>query len=467
MSTNKVLNYQLLNYRSTSALLLAVGMTTSAFAPLMMAPSAVAQSTFSDIQGSWAQACITELTRKGVISGYPDGMFRPNAPVTRAEFAALVGKAFPNAGRVRAASQFVDVSSNFWAYNAVSFASQTGFLSGYPGGVFNPAQNIPRAQVLVALASGLNYSPSRPIDTTLATFVDASAIPSYAQPGIAAATEKRLVVNYPNVQYLNPNQLASRAEVSAFLCQALTETRQLSAMIPAQYIAGATGSVPVAAQGTQVLTGTTIPVKFTAAERIIVAPNETADVALTVAEDIRNSQNVLVIPAGSQILGQVQPANGGSQFVARALLINGQQYNFNATSQVVKTTRSIKGPDFRQILAGAALGGGASALITGVTGDRQITAQNVFLGSSVGAAVAANRDRNVGNVIRDAAIGAAVSAGVAGITGDRTITPKEVLSGAAAAAAVGGALDQTRGTEVIVIEPNTDLTLTVNNNLML
>jgi hypothetical protein len=455
---------KVLNYRSTSALLLALGMTTSAFAPLTIAAPASAQAAFSDIQGSWAQACIAELTQKGVISGYPDGTFRPDAPVTRAEFAALVGKAFPNSSRVRAAAQFVDVSSSFWAYNAVSFASQTGFLSGYPGGIFNPAQNIPRAQVLVALASGLNYSPSQPIDATLASFADAGTIPTYAQSGIASATEKRLVVNHPNVEYLNPNQLASRAEVSAFLCQALTGTGQLSAMIPSQYIAGST---PVAVQRTQVRAGTTIPVRFTAAERIIIAPNEAADVTLTVAEDIRNTQNVVVIPAGSQVVGQLQPANGGSQFVARALMINGQQYSFNATSQVVTTTRSITAPNFRQILAGAAVGGSAAALITGVTGDRQITAQNVFLGSATGAAVAANRDRNVGNVIRDAAIGAAISAGVSGITGDRTITPKEVLSGAAAAAAVGGSLDRTRGSEVIVIEPDTDLNLTVNSNLMI
>ena len=449
--------------RATSALL-ATLTTVSGFAPLVLSSPSLAQTSFSDIQGSWAQTCITELTQKGIISGYPDGTFRPNAAVTRAEFAAMLGRAFPNANRVRSATQFVDVASSFWAYSAINFASQTGFLSGYPGGVFNPSQNIPRAQVLVSLASGLGYSPTQPVQATLNTFADASSIPGYAETGIAAATERRLVVNYPNVQVLNPNQFASRAEVSAFLCQSLAGTGQIAAVIPNQYIAGA-GAVAV--QRSQVVAGTTIPVRYSAAERILVAPNETAELTLTVASDVRNAQGVVVIPAGSQVVGQLQPANGGSQFVARSLVISGQQYSLVASSSVIRTTRDARDPNIGQILGSAALGSSAAAIIGGVTGNRQITGGNVLLGGSIAAAAAANRGRNVGSAIRDAAIGAALAAGVTGVTGDRTITPKEVITGAATAAAVGGALDRNRGSELIVIDPDTDLTLTVNSTLTL
>jgi hypothetical protein len=454
---------KVLKTRSTTSLLVALGMTTSSLAPLAMPAPSLAQTTFSDVQGNWAQTCISELTQRGIISGYPDGSFRPNNPVTRAEFASMVGKAFPTAARVRNATQFVDVPSSFWAYNAITFASQTGFLSGYPGGVFNPAQNIPRAQVLVSLSSGLGYAPAQPVATTLnSSFTDAGAIPAYAQTGIAAATEKRLVVNYPDVKYLNPNQLSSRAEVSAFLCQALSSTGQSASVIPTQYVAGA-GSV----QQTGVLAGTSIPVKYSAAQRIIVAPNETADVTLTVAQDVRNSQGVVAIPAGSQIIGQVQPANGGSQFVARTLIINGQQYALSAASNVISSTRNVRDPNFLQILGGAALGSAAAAGISGITGDRNITAQTVLLGTSLGAATGASVGRNVGSTIRDGAIGAALAAGVAGLTGDRTITPKKVFTGVGAGATLGGILDRGSGDEVIVINPNSDLTLTVNNNLAL
>ncbi len=79
------------------------------------------------------------------------------------------------------------------------------------------------------------------------------------------------------------------------------------------------------------------------------------------------------------------------------------------------------------ILGGAALGSAAAAGISGITGNRHITAQTVLLGTSLGAGAGASVGRNVGSTVRDAAIGAALAAGVAGLTGDRTITPKRSL----------------------------------------
>ncbi len=458
--------FQTPKVRSLSALIAAVSAVAGA-APLVTLAPASAQTSFSDVQGNWAQSCIVSLTQQGIISGYPDGTFRPSAPVTRSEFASMVGKAFPNVARSRSAVQFVDVASNYWAYSAITTATQTGFLSGYPGNVFNPTQNIPRAQVLVALASGLNYAPSQPaINTLNASFSDAAAIPAYAQTGIAAATEKRLVVNYPDVSTLNPNQLASRAEVSAFLCQSLAGTGQTASTISSQYIAGAT-SQGNQAQSNLVLAGTSIPVRYTAAQRIIVSPSETAPVSLTVAQDVRNSQGVVVVPAGSQIIGQVQPAQGGSQFVANQLVVNGRQIALNASSSVITETRDVRDPNFGTILGGAALGSAASAVIQGVTGDRVISGQTTVLGTVLGSAIGANQNRNLGKTIRDAAIGAALGAGVAGVTGNRTITPQKVTTGAAAGATLGGILDRSGNSKVVVINPDADLTLTVNSNTAL
>ncbi len=201
---------------------------------LAPAYSQTAFKDFSDIQGHWAQPCIQQLAQRRVLSGYPDGTFRPNAAVTRAEFAAIIKNAFPKTPIVRSGGSFVDVSPGYWANNQIRYAYQTQFLSGYPNNIFRPTQNIPRVQVLVALASGLNYSPSLPVDTTLSqVFNDAIAIPHYAKNTVAAATEKGLVVNYPQVRQLKPNDFATRAEVSAFVCQALN----LDQVIASQYIA--------------------------------------------------------------------------------------------------------------------------------------------------------------------------------------------------------------------------------------
>lgn len=192
------------------------------------------QTTFRDIQGHWAQSCIQQLIAKDIINGYQDGTFRPNAPVNRAEFATMLGKAFPDAPKVREPAVFADIPSDYWAANAIGRAYQSGFLSGYLGEVFNPLRNITREQVLVALASGLNYSPTQPIDESLrSTFSDFQAISAYARNAIAAAVEKQIIVNYPNVRMLNPAQLASRTDVAVSLCQAL----RIPQLVPTQYIA--------------------------------------------------------------------------------------------------------------------------------------------------------------------------------------------------------------------------------------
>ncbi len=177
------------------------------------------QTPFYDIQGHWAQVYIQALAAKNIISGFPDETFRPNASVTRAEFAAIITKAFTPVQQNNKAIAFQDVPQNFWGYNAIQTTSQSGFLAGYPNGTFQPGQQIPRAQVLVSLASGLKLSSD---DTSvLSVYQDVAQIPAYATNKVAAATQQKIVVNYPTVKLLSPNRNATRAEVAAFVYQAL------------------------------------------------------------------------------------------------------------------------------------------------------------------------------------------------------------------------------------------------------
>lgn len=189
-------------------------------------------SALRDIQGHWAQAYIEALAKQDIIKGFPDGTFRPTDPVTRAQFAAIVTKAF-NPTQQRAGNDFADVPSNFWGYQAIQSAYQGGFLSGYPGGVFQPAQAIPRVQVLVSLANGLGLQPESL--SFLSAYEDSGAIPSYAAGPVAAATQRGIVVNYPSVSQLNPTRQATRAEVAAFVYQALVSAGRAEA-IPSPYI---------------------------------------------------------------------------------------------------------------------------------------------------------------------------------------------------------------------------------------
>ncbi|MTJ07112.1 DUF1565 domain-containing protein [Anabaena sp. UHCC 0204] len=176
-------------------------------------------TAFKDVQtGYWAKAYIEALAAQNIIAGFPDGTFKPNEPVTRAQFAAIINKAFtPSA--TRSAIVFKDVKSNYWAYSAIRVASSSPFLSGYPDLTFKPEQQIPRVQALVALANGLGLTANT--QNVINFYNDASQIPDYALSPVAAATSRQLVINYPTVKQLAPTRQATRAEIAAFVYQAL------------------------------------------------------------------------------------------------------------------------------------------------------------------------------------------------------------------------------------------------------
>jgi len=201
--------------------LLAVGNTLDAKRTSGKVNLVAPQFAFSDVQGLWAQPYIAALASREIIAGFPDGTFKPNEPVTRAQFAAIVSKAFAPTPQ-RQAQEFNDVNRSFWGYQAIQTAYRGGFVAGYPGGAFQPQQQIPRVQALVSLANGLNLRADNP--NVLTAYADASQIPSYATNAVAAATQRQLVVNYPSPNQLNPNRPATRAEVAAFVYQALVNS---------------------------------------------------------------------------------------------------------------------------------------------------------------------------------------------------------------------------------------------------
>jgi hypothetical protein len=178
---------------------------------------------FSDVPNDfWARRFINVLSSRGIIKGFPDYSFRPNQPVTRAEFAAILEEAFNNKLATNAIA-FNDIPSNYWATPAIKQAINTGFLKGYPDKTFKPDQKIPRVQVIVALVSGLNLKEPTSGDKTLSVFKDAKDIPNYA----IGKTANNLVVNYPDPNTFAPNREATRGEVAAMVHQALVRMGRL------------------------------------------------------------------------------------------------------------------------------------------------------------------------------------------------------------------------------------------------
>ena len=192
---------------------------------------------FSDLQNHWARLFIEALAQRNIVSGFPNATFRPNNSMTRAEFAAIISKAFPKPLQ-RQYVPFTDIRANHWAASVIQKAYETGFISGFPDQRFRPEDRISRVQVLVSLVNGLGIAAKVKSDLVTVLphiYQDATAIPSYATDEIAIATRAGLVANYPNLQFLVPNIAATRADVAVFIYQALVYLGE-AAPISSKYI---------------------------------------------------------------------------------------------------------------------------------------------------------------------------------------------------------------------------------------
>ena len=114
--------------------------------------------SFSDVQeGAWYYDAVMRLASEGYINGYPDGTFKPDAKITRAEMSAIISNICGDL-KVAAQKSFNDVTSDQWFYDEVMNLANAGYLEGYPDGTFKPDNNATRAEasklVFVALNNG-------------------------------------------------------------------------------------------------------------------------------------------------------------------------------------------------------------------------------------------------------------------------------------------------------------------------
>lgn len=364
----------------------ALGTVATLAFPLVASPALAQTGQFNDVGTNyWARPFIETLAAEQIIAGFPDGTFKPDQPVTRAQFAALVRNAFDQP-QTRSAPRFNDVAANYWGNSAISNAYSQGFMSGYPGNVFQPEQQIPRVQVLVALANGLSYNPNGSVNQVLSVFRDANQIPSYGESPVAAATERQMVVNYPNIDTLRPQQVATRADVAAFIYQAMVSQGRMPAlqagMSATNYIVGySSGSTPVAS-AREVVRGTRLEVRYPNGSNvdIVVAPGQTVATSLEISQPIRNSQGQILVPVGSVVQGRIVPVNivgapvTAAKFVADSLTIGNRTYTISAETSAVAATTNVSSTT----LQGALITTAAQSILTSITGNNN-------LGSLIGA----------------------------------------------------------------------------------
>ncbi len=181
-------------------------------------PGAIA---FADVpQTYWAAPFIIALAERGVISGFEDGSFKPNQPVTRAQFAVQLQKAFTKPDR-QPPVPFSDVPPGSYWSTAVDKAVKANFMRGYPEGDFRPEQPVSRAEAVTSLVQGLGIPEPADPEAILQPYRDRAQVPSWARGRVAAAIQQQLFSGDPDTQLLQPNQPATRADIAALVYKGL------------------------------------------------------------------------------------------------------------------------------------------------------------------------------------------------------------------------------------------------------
>jgi hypothetical protein len=185
--------------------------------PTLTSAVPAAESGFSDLTEShWASGCVKRLSDSGIVSGNPDGSFRPNNPINRAEFLKLVFIAlYPELSDSSASACFSDVKTNDWFSGYVCAALSKKIVTGYNGNTFRPSQSITRAEAVSILIKSLRLPISA---NPYSQFSDVKV--AWQASYINSANKYDLVSGYGDNTF-RPNNNIARAEAAQLVCNAL------------------------------------------------------------------------------------------------------------------------------------------------------------------------------------------------------------------------------------------------------
>lgn len=180
--------------------------TAAAAITLSMAIGTTAFALPSDIGGHWAQPTIVQWTSKGYISGYPDGTFKPDNSITRAEFVVLVNKSMGYTKK--GSAYFTDLSSSHWAYDEIMKGVSAGYISGDASGTFRPDDPVSRQEAAVMISKILDLGTD---PASAAKFVDYRYIPAWSVGYVGSVTKAGIMTGYPDGDF-KADRVLTRAE---------------------------------------------------------------------------------------------------------------------------------------------------------------------------------------------------------------------------------------------------------------
>lgn len=199
---------KILRYLFTAAALLSglgfglVGSAQPALAVTDLAPS------------HWAASTINAYVSRGIMSGYPDGTFRPEASVTRAEFVKMVNSVFGY--NTPAAISFPDVSASYWGYDEIAKGVYAGYVNGDESGKFNPDAPLTREEAASIICRIKGLAPNQ---SASSNYTDSSRIASWAAPYVGAVTQFGYMQGDGNGTF-QPTKALTRAEAATVLAKA-------------------------------------------------------------------------------------------------------------------------------------------------------------------------------------------------------------------------------------------------------
>lgn len=304
----------------------------------------------------WAAEQMDILSDKGVIVGYPDGTFRPDENVTRAEFASMAIKALGQEHTsVAQPVNFTDITEDFWAYDAIQKSVFFDLISCPPSGEpFRPDDTVTRAESITVAVNALTTEQisEAKAKEVLSKYADAASVPeSFLIPaGKSEILNMLVVMPMDGKASLEPTRPATRAEVSVILYKMMEQAKLNPNAKLAEAMRNKTGEGFVvdnaSVQGNvgTIPEGTLLPVKVT--KYLSSQSNHSGD--LYVASNQENfvtKDKFILIYKGATLKGQLLDVRDGKWFVRNGVLIldnslittnNDQTVSFVATAEIKK-----------------------------------------------------------------------------------------------------------------------------------
>lgn len=327
-----------------------------AFVFALMPVAAKQAKIFPDVAANyWAAAQIKELSEMGVIVGYPDGTFKPDANVTRAEFASMAIRALEQEHTTVAQPvNFTDITPDYWAYDMIQRALYFELISCPPSGQpFRPDDPVSHAEAVSVTVNALTTETIsvEKAKEVLKSYTDLASTPDWYLVPAGKAEILNMLVNVPNQpKALNANKPATRAEITAMLknmmeqaklnpnrklAEAMRKKTGDGVVIPQAYVQGSIGTLPA---------GSIVPIQLGAA--ISSQCSKPGEIYMAKApQNYITRDKYILIYKGANLQGRLIDVRPGKLFIKNGVLVlqnetitttNDQRVKFCAVGEICK-----------------------------------------------------------------------------------------------------------------------------------